>query len=156
MSVEKNKEIISRLFEIFKSHDLSALEEVCDESIVYGNNGEEELQGLDAYREMLREDFEAFPDLNPELQEMIGEGDRISSVHIARGTHEGDYDGITPTGRSLEVVVSDNFTLRGGKVIEHQEFHDFLAILRQLGAASDELRPGGKDWPRRGTHLRPQ
>ena len=155
MSIEKNKEIISRLFEIVRSHDLSALEEVCDESIVYRNNEEGEMQGLDAYREMLREDIEAFPDLDPELQEMIGEGDRVSSVHIARGTHEGDYVGIAPAGRRMELVVSDHFTLRSGKVIEHREFNDVLTMLRQLGAASDELRPGGRDWPRRGMRLRP-
>ncbi len=156
MSIEKNKEIISRLFEIIRSHDLSALEEVCDESIVYRNNQEEELQGLDAYREMLREDIEAFPDLDPELQEMIGEGDRVSSVHIARGTHEGDYVGIAPAGRRMELVVSDHFTLRSGKVIKHREFNDVLTMLRQLGAASDELRPGGRDWPRCGKRLRLQ
>ena len=155
MSVEKNKEIISRLFEIVRSHDLSALEDVCDESIVY-RSPEVEVQGLDAYRETIREMIETFPDLNPELQEMIGEGDQVSSIHIARGTHEGDYDGIAPTGRRMELVVSDHFTLRGGKVIEHQEFNDVLTIFRQLGVASDELRPGGRDWPRRGTHLRPQ
>ena len=156
MSVEKNKEIISRLFEIFKSHDLSTLEEVCDENIVYRTPELGEVQGLDAYREVICETIETFPDLDPELQELIGEGDRVRAVHIARGTHEGDYDGISPTGRSLELVVSDNFTLRDGKAIEHQEFYDVLTILSQLGAASDELRPGGKDWPRHGTRLLPQ
>ncbi len=156
MLIEQNKEIIRHLFEIVRSQNLSALDEVCDESIVYQNLGEGELQGLDAYRKMLREDIAAFPDLDPELQEMIGEGDRVCSVHIARGTHEGEYVGIAPTGLRMELVVSDHFTLRGGKVIEHREFNDVLTMLRQLGVASDELRLGGRDWPRRGTRLRPQ
>ncbi len=137
MSVEQNKEIIWRLFEIVRSHDLSALEEVCDESIVYRNPELGEVQGLKAYREAIREDINVFPDLNPELREMIGEGDQISSIHIARGTHGGDYDGIAPTGRSMELVVSDHFTLRAGKVIKHREFYDVLTFLRQLGIASD-------------------
>lgn len=137
MLLEQNKEIIWRLFEIFRSHDLSMLEEVCDESIVYQNPELGEVQGLNTYREVILEDIKVFPDLDPELQEMIGEGDRICSIHIARGTHKGDYDGIAATGRSMELVVSDHFTLRDGKVIEHREFYDVLTFLRQLGVDSD-------------------
>lgn len=156
MSVEQNKAIIRRLFDIFGSHDLSELDQVCDEDIVYRTPEVGEVRGLDVYREVIHEAIDTFPDLDPALQEMMGEGDRINAVHVARGTHESDYDGIPPSGRRMELVVSDIFTLRGGKVVEHREFYDVLTILRQLGAASDELRPGGEEWPRQGTRLRPQ
>jgi steroid delta-isomerase-like uncharacterized protein len=155
MSIEKNKEIVRRLFEIVRAHDLALLDEVLDENVIWKTPEVGEIRGLDVYREVLREAIATFPDLDPQVQVILAEGDMVSSVHRVRGTHEGDYDGIPPSHRGFDLFASDLFTLRDDKIVEHQEFYDVLTILRQIGGASEELRPGGKEWPRGGAVLKP-
>ncbi len=155
MSIEKNKQIIRRLFETFQAHDLAALEELVDNDIVHTSPESGETRGIDGYREIIREAIATFPDLSPEIESMLAEGDRVATVHRVNGTHGGDYDGIPPSHQPFGILVSDLFTLRDGKVVEHHEYYDVLGILRRIGGASEELRPGGEDWPRGGAILKP-
>lgn len=154
MSIEENKQIVYRLFEIIRSHDLSSLGDVIDEDVVWQNPETVEIRGIEDYRAVLSAAVVTFPDLSPEIQIMIAEGDMVSTVHRVTGTHAGDYDGIPPSQRRFDLTASDLFTLRDGRIIEHQEFYDVLDILRQIGGASQDLRPGGDDWPKGGAVLK--
>jgi predicted ester cyclase len=75
----------------------------------------------------------AFPDLEITVDSQVAEGDTVATVWTARGTHQGDLQGIAPTGRTVNLhgVTIDRF--EGGGVIEHREFFDQLAFMQQLG-----------------------
>jgi predicted ester cyclase len=36
-----------------------------------------------------------------------------------RGTHRGEFQGITPTGKRVEVSAIDVFRIANGKIVEH-------------------------------------
>ena len=46
----------------------------------------------------------AFPDPRFHIGDMITEGDRVVCRAIVRGTHKGEYMGITPTGMPFSVT----------------------------------------------------
>jgi predicted ester cyclase len=52
-------------------------------------------------------------------------------------THEGEFNDIPPTGRTVDVGGMGKLLLEDGKVTEHREFHDQLEVLEQLGVLEE-------------------
>jgi predicted ester cyclase len=82
-----------------------------------------------------------FPDNRHDVKEMIAEGDKVVVRCTLTGTHEGEFMGIPPTGRSIEVTEIHAYRLEDGKAVEHRVGRDNLGAMRQLCVIPDEL-PG--------------
>jgi predicted ester cyclase len=52
----------------------------------------------------------------------------------ARGTHQGEFMGIAPTGQPVSFNAIDVVRIAGGKIVERWSQADNLALLQQLGA----------------------
>ncbi len=154
MSVDNNKEIVRRLINILNSRDLSKMDEVCDQQMVYRTGSGDEYPGLDNYRQAIEASFEAFPDLEFSIEELLAEGAKVHMVYTMTGTHSGEYLGISPSHRSIVHRASSLITIDNSKVVEQVDYYDWLEFLRQLGAVSEEVRPGGDEWPAGGAVLR--
>jgi predicted ester cyclase len=90
--------------------------------------------GARAMKEVFGRLCRGFPDLRVTVEDLIAEGDRVASRNVVTGTHQGEYMGLEPTGRS--VTWSEMFVLRfaDGRVAETWAVVDVLSQLRQLGA----------------------
>ena len=77
--------------------------------------------------------YGAFPDLCHTVVEQVAENERVASLISARGTHRGDFRGISPTGR--EVVITDVIIVRigDGRITELWAQFDVIGLLQQLG-----------------------
>lgn len=75
----------------------------------------------------------AFPDLHWTLEEQIAEGEKVVSRFTMTGTHQGEFLGMAPTGKSIQVwgVVID--VVREGKFAESRIIMDMMGLLQQLG-----------------------
>jgi steroid delta-isomerase-like uncharacterized protein len=96
-------------------------------------------------REELRADAEvllrAFPDLRMERRSTYecGEAVCITEWTLA-GTHEGEYIGIPPTHRSVELPACSIFTLGAdGLVGKEVVYFDAATLLRQLGVLPESV-----------------
>jgi predicted ester cyclase len=52
----------------------------------------------------------------------------------ARGTHQGEFMGIAPTGKPVSFSAIDVVRIADGKIVERWSQADNLALLQQLGA----------------------
>jgi predicted ester cyclase len=52
---------------------------------------------------------------------------------VGTGTHEGEFLGIPPTGKRIELETIDIIRVRDGKCVEHWGVSDGLALMQQLG-----------------------
>jgi steroid delta-isomerase-like uncharacterized protein len=75
----------------------------------------------------------AFPDLSFTIEDQFGEGDRVVTRTVLRGTNDGQFMGAPPTGRSIEVGMISIERIAGGRIAEHWRISDELSLLRQLG-----------------------
>ena len=93
-----------------------------------------EATGAQAMKEVFGRLLRAFPDLHVTVEDVIEEGDKLVSRNVVTGTHEGDYMGLPPTGRS--VTYNEIFILRfvEGRIAETWGVVDVLSQMRQLGA----------------------
>jgi steroid delta-isomerase-like uncharacterized protein len=75
----------------------------------------------------------AFPDLHITVEDVIAEGDKVVSRNTVTGTHQGEYMGIPPTGKSI--TYNEIFVIRfvNGRIAETWGVLDVLSQMRQLG-----------------------
>jgi steroid delta-isomerase-like uncharacterized protein len=92
-----------------------------------------EATGAQLLKEVFGRLHRAFPDLRVTVEDVIAEGDKVVSRNSVSGTHEGEYMGIPPTGRS--VTYNEIFIARfvNGRIAETWGIVDVLSQMRQLG-----------------------
>ena len=87
------------------------------------------LEGFKQVNTMLRA---AFPDLRLTGEEMVAEGDRVSVRFTARGTHQGEFCGVPPTGSRVAWEVTSIVRVAGGKIAERWSQSDVAGLRQQL------------------------
>jgi steroid delta-isomerase-like uncharacterized protein len=75
----------------------------------------------------------AFPDQRNELLALHHAQDAVVAEFILRGTHEGEFRGIPPTGKSFECRMAAFFLFEGEKLVNERVYFDAATILTQLG-----------------------
>jgi len=78
--------------------------------------------------------YAAFPDLAHQVDEAEGTERGFVVRFTIRGTHQGPFMGLEPTGRAIEVSAIVLLTLEGERVAHLRGIFDQLGLLRQLGA----------------------
>lgn len=76
-----------------------------------------------------------FPDVKIEPQTLVADDDQVAVAYTLSGTHDGEFQGIAPTGKKIEVRGVQIGRFEGGKIVERWGASDELGILKQLGAA---------------------
>ena len=69
-------------------------------------------------------------------EEMIAEGNKVMVKARAKGRHEGEFNGIPPTFKNIEVSAAIIYEIENDKIINHWLLSDQLALLEQLGVAN--------------------
>lgn len=136
MSVEENKALVRHFVEEFWSPgNLAAADELIakDATITLPGVGQVDHVTLKGFARALRS---AFPDWHSTLEEMVGEGETIAERWTGTGTHQGEFQGVAPTGRQVKVPGAVFYRIASGKITEFRGLFDGLAMMQQLGAAS--------------------
>ncbi len=95
-------------------------------------------EGLDGVRGIPKMFRGGFPDLHFTIEQMVEEGDLVATLVTGRGTHNGSFMGIEPTGKKARWASMGFFRVADGQIVEHWGSPDLLTLLMQLGAI-----PGG-------------
>ena len=81
----------------------------------------------------------AFPDFHISIEEQIAEGDKVVSHYTIRGTHQGAFRVLAPTGKEIELKGVTTFRFsEEGKVVETWDSYDQMSLMRQ--STEQELR----------------
>jgi predicted ester cyclase len=88
------------------------------------------------FKEAIAELRRAFPDYGGTNEVQIVEGDRSATRWVYYGTHEGEYAGVSPTGRRVKFTGIAMNRYADGKIVESVVEGDLLSVLQQIGATS--------------------
>lgn len=99
------------------------------EQVPFPNQG----PGLDGLKDVIRAMRAGFPDIVFSIQEQIVEDNKVASRFEWTGTHQGEFLGIPPTGRPVQVwgIVIDR--LEDGRIKDTRIIMDTLGLMAQLG-----------------------
>lgn len=85
----------------------------------------------------------AFPDRVDVIEQVIADGDRVGLLFRVTGTHTGNFFGIEPTGRRVDVYEVALLRIVNGQMVEGWFMMDEAELLRQLGSPLPP-RPDGR------------
>ena len=134
MSTEDNKAIVRRLIEEgFNQRNLAIFDELYAPDFVY-HLGSTAIQGREPYKQFTLMSFASFPDVRFTIEDQVAEADEVVTRWTWRGTHQGPFQGIPPTGKHVMVTgVGINHFAANGKIVENWTNMDILGLLQQLG-----------------------
>src|SRR5712691_2274450 len=84
----------------------------------------------------------AFPDRTDTIEAMIADGDMVGMLFKVRGTHKGNFYGIEPTGRQIDVYELGIFRLANEQITEAWFLGDDAGMLMQLGTKLPPRKDG--------------
>jgi steroid delta-isomerase-like uncharacterized protein len=133
---EENKAIAARFYEVYNEGNIGLIDEIFSPDFVGRdpNDPSQERRGPGGVKRTVAAFREAFPDLVGTLEDQTAEGEKVVNRYTGRGTHRGEFLGVAPTGREVELSGVTIFRLKEGKIVEGWDFYDGLGVLRQLGA----------------------
>lgn len=131
-----NKATVRRFRDAMNTRDAALISKTIDEVFDPGvkQHTPFEVTGVQALKEMVFATFyRAFPDIHFTIEDLIEEGDKVVVMDRVTGTHQGEFNGIPPTGRS--VSYSEIFILRfaSGRIAEGWGVVDIFSQMKQLG-----------------------
>jgi predicted ester cyclase len=131
---------VIRAFEdIFNKGNLDAIDDLFQPDVVFYSTAlpdpSEPVRGREAYREFARGFLEGFSDVHFDIKGVVAEGDLVVVRAVGRATHTAEYQGIPPTGRTVELA--EMIMVRGGvgKCAEAGSRLDPRGLRQQLGRA---------------------
>jgi steroid delta-isomerase-like uncharacterized protein len=128
---EANKQLVVRFVDEFWTNGrLAAADELMAPDVVIHAPQVGGVEGLKEFNVAIRR---AFPDWNSTPEEMVAEGDCVVERWTGRGTHKGEFQGIAPTGKSVEVPGVVFYRIADGHITEFRGSFDMLSMLQQLG-----------------------
>ena len=125
---EENKELVRRYYaDVLNGRNLEAVGEFFGDARIV----ERVQNGCFGY-------FRAFPDLHLSIDELIAEEDRVFCRSTMTGTHDGEYKGISATGRHVASESMEVFRIADGKFVGYSCLANVAGLTRQL---TEEQQP---------------
>jgi steroid delta-isomerase-like uncharacterized protein len=128
-----------RAYELLSAGDLDGFAElISDDDFVE----HDETPGLEPTKAGVLQFFgmfmTAFPDLRMDPEQIFVDGDKVAVYFRSTGTNTGEFMGLPPTGKRIDVHGLDIVRFGDdGKAREHWGLFDAMGMMRQLGLVPD-------------------
>jgi len=140
VSEEENKAIFRRYVEeVTNQGKLDLADEIFDRYLAHQPDGSTLQRGPEHVKRFTGEFRSAFSDFHCDIEDQIAEGDKVMTRWRMRGIHQGEFRGMAPTNREMELNGIGIFRFSSeGKVVESWDSYDQLSLMRQ--SLEQELR----------------
>ncbi len=135
MSLENNKQLVRDYIEkVVNTGDIDDIEKYISPDYYEGNKPNGRIVGIEGAKEHILGVRRTYPDLHLTIEQQIAEGDWVVTRVTARGTHEGIWLGIKPTGKKVEMTGVNIEKVIDGRIVEHGGAANMLEALLEIGA----------------------
>ncbi len=126
MTAESSKAVVRAFVEATDRHDLGALQAH---------------PGLHETVQHMPLMWVSLPDARHTIEQQFAEGDMVATRATVRGTHQGTFMGVAPTGREVAFMVLMMDQVVDGKIVLHFALPDMLSLLVSLGVIPNPVPP---------------
>ena len=132
---EENKAVMHRFYdEWVHAGDEDALEEIVAPDCPLYFGGVFMGTGPEAFKQTRAMMYSAFPGFRWTIDEIIAEGETVAEHLTGRGTHQGEFMGVAPTGNQVEIPAIAMAHIHEGKIAEMRGMLRMLGLMQQIGA----------------------
>ena len=132
---EQTTTLVDRVWdEALENGDVDVIDDaMTDDYVCHTPGAPEGIRGPEGFKQYVRTLRAAFPDLSVTIDDRLVTEDAIVDRYTTRGTHEGDFRGISPTGTEIEFTGIVIHYLDNGKIRKDVSEFDVLDVMQQLG-----------------------
>lgn len=135
MAEQVIKSIVRRYYEeVVGTGHVDRVTEFISPSYVEAYNNVRHELGLDGARDHVLGIRKTYPDLRVTVEQQIAEGEWVVTCVTATGTHRGEWLGMKPTGKRMEVTAVNIDRVVDGRIVEHGGAANLLEPLLRSGA----------------------
>jgi len=117
------------------NNDLSVFDDIWSADLVDHDPAPGQGPGGQGLQQFWSDFLAAFPDLTIEVDQMLATDELLSMAYRVSGTHDGDFMGVGPTGKPIEIRgLQMSRHADDGTILERWGSSDVLGILEQIGA----------------------
>ena len=132
-SAEANAALVRDSFKAFNDDDTERLLAVtAPDLVMHLADAPEPRHGREEWKQGYELMRRAFPDLEAQVDEVVAAEDRVAVRVSFRGTHEGEFLGIAPTGRAIHYVSHEFYRVEDGMIAEEWICSDVASLFQQL------------------------
>ena len=132
-SAQANVALVRESIEAFNTGDMAKLLAVAAPAIViHYAEMQEPLQGRETWQQGYELVKRAFPDLKIRVDDLVAAGDKVALRLTLSGTHQGEFQGIPATGRTISYVSHEFYRVANGVFAEEWICSDMATLFRQL------------------------
>lgn len=133
MSTEENKAVVRRLAQVLNAGNLDQLNDILAADYVrHDPNPLLKDVGRTEYKEAFTKLREAFPDAKWTLEEMLADGDKVIARGSFRGTHNGPFFNIQPSGKEVTYPILAIYRIEDGMIAEDWHIFHSIGLWEQL------------------------
>lgn len=130
-ATDANEDLVRRYLNAFNDRAGAALSDfLADDVVEHGIH--DELRGADAILDFHGRHFDVFPDYTGETERLVAQDDVVVVRYTVRGTHEGEYRDVEPTGKTVEWTGMAMYRIEADAIAEIWLEEDRLGLLEQL------------------------
>jgi steroid delta-isomerase-like uncharacterized protein len=96
-----------------------------------------DLVGIDACRDYYANFLTGFTEIEWNILDAFGQGDKLVKHWNFKGRHTGEFFGMPATGNYLDLSGTTMVTMRDGKIAKEHDFFDMQSLLDQLSKSTD-------------------
>jgi steroid delta-isomerase-like uncharacterized protein len=135
--VAANKALFKRFHDAANTGDIEVISKMIDELVapdaVIRTPLPIDATGADALKQIWAMLLRIYPDIHLTVEDLIGEGDKVVGRTTVTGTHQGEFMGVAPTGKSVTYNEMFIFRIADGRVVETWGVVDVYAQMKQIG-----------------------
>jgi uncharacterized protein len=136
--VEKNIKMYSSTWdEIINNGNLDLINDTNFTDDVTLVTSPENIVGIEDFKDYYSNFVTGFSDVEFTMVDVFGQGDKLVKHWNFKGTNSGEFFGMPPTGKSVNVEGVTLVKMKDGKIAQEQDFMDNMVFLQQLGILSN-------------------
>jgi steroid delta-isomerase-like uncharacterized protein len=136
---EQNKTNVRRLFEeVWNKGNVQVIDELIAPTYTHHDTSTPDVgRGPEAEKKRVSLYRNAFPDIRFTIEDLLAEGETVVARWSCRGTHKGEFNGISPTNKQFNITGVSIARFTNGKMFEGYVNSDALSLMQQLGVVPE-------------------
>ena len=131
---EKNIELLkSWIIDVWNQRNLSLIDTICSPECNIHYRGGHYVTNPEKMKSMVSLWHKAYSDYTNEIEDIFATGDKVVARFTLRGTQDGPWHDLPPSGRKIEVTEILIVRIEEGKIVELWPEEDVLTRWQQLG-----------------------
>lgn len=132
MSQEAHQTLVRQYIELWETGNLALAEQILAADFV-DHTHPEWSPGPEGIKRDVQAFRAAFSDVKITVEHLLCERDMVAFSFAMRGTHQGVFAELPPTGKEVVLIGADFLRIADGKIAELWSYQDTLSWVKQLG-----------------------